>query len=164
MLNQELESPERVGKFPQPGELWSLVDLMKLLEASDLIDAGDQCRLARLILAEEPEMLLPEDHKSVSEALYKMSSCCKVLEEDTVAELLLDAIITHPTRSEKYELGKWDVLETAFWKSINNRSIYYIEQSAAKYLDADSDLLPASVRRAFPSATSELVEAGKSFA
>lgn len=164
MLNEHDHCPDGMG-IPRPGELWSFWDMVKLLKAADLADAGDQCRLVRLILADGDtgKKISPDDQKLITEGLYKMAACCQSLEEPALADLLTDEMSEDHNEHSDGLLGRWDVLESGFWKATLKKQLYYVERSHHGFLDADGTLVTDAVRKRFPTATSELIQAGKAF-
>lgn len=157
------EPAESRPKWPQPGELWSLWDLMKLVDASEIADVGDRVRLARVVISEaDGGKLRTSDQAIVDEAVEKIVRLCGLLDEPTVAEIVrfsgtLDEL------DEIWTVSRWEVIESAFWNVAVGRQFHYIEKPRQKFLDAEGELIPHKVRRAFPGATSELLQAGRAF-
>lgn len=184
---------ERKSRHPQPGELWSLLAVLKLY-ATSFLAIGEHLGTVELVLGfdersehaslsegEEIDPLLaehlqftPEEEAALvalegeeggepitpaKEALAAVIQLARRLELPVSAALIAETI----SDAKSINLAEYRLLKKALYTEIKGRPLFFIPAERARFFENKS-VLSKDARRSFPTAYTELREAGSCFA
>jgi len=159
MLSEGHE-PERVGKFPQPGELWSLWDVLKLFRVDAIVALGEAMEDAWQIYHTDPyRPSNAEEEERVRQFFVRATKACDAFEFPR-------AIRYSYERLEK-DLPEEPALFQFAYDQLNDLlgfpSVFFATADAAELHEA-SALFGKEVDAAFPSASPDIKDGGSCLA
>lgn len=124
-----VESPaDSCPKMPQPGELWSLWDLMKKLSLHDLVGAGEAIRYARDRYF-DPDDEQKERRKHVQTAITRMK---EISDQFSLQSLRL--FMEQNQESPPETVEAFDMMNRAFFTALEAQSVYLVPPERQKFL------------------------------
>jgi hypothetical protein len=152
-----VESVEAV----QPGELWSLADIMKYLDLNALISAGHDLRYARdrYFDTDNPKGgLKPENLVHVTKALSKMAEVCAAIGAADMNAYVKTYVDKPPVNYEVY-----DAISRGFWSAVASKWVIFLTPEESGYLSNKQPFGP-SVAKHFSEAAFDLESAMRALA
>ncbi|MEO0713295.1 MAG: hypothetical protein AAFY37_05230 [Pseudomonadota bacterium] len=155
-------------RWPQPGELWSLWDMLRLLRTSFLTEAGraigeaEEAYVAKEFRTEDEYgdiTLNEEGWKKVQEALEAMASVASLFEEAALTDQLKD----YAQKTEPMAQASFYVAYDFYRRSLSNTRVLVLAAGMERHLNQEQ-YFGAEVDEAFPSAAVEIRECGNCFA
>lgn len=153
---------------PQPGEVWSLWDMLKHL-AKDFLAMGEEIASVELMIAfddsdsspvlesgeERPPRVATED---TIKGLTKLVALCRKMEMGVSADLIEGALKKRlPASNNEFLL-----LKDAVYAELKNKALFYIPSERVRYYESEH-ILSDQAKLKFPSAYGELREAGSCY-
>jgi hypothetical protein len=171
----ERESPGGLGVvFPQPGELWSLWDMLKI-KAADFVSAIQALQRYEAIIIEFPDTVMKDGSDLALNRDSKVA--CNIwlseakehfdkLGASTTSKAARDLLKALDTPS--FTWRQWGSalreLSNTFKREIESVPLYVVNSRFTSYLEAPDPIFGESVVRAFPDAAAEITEAAKCLA
>jgi hypothetical protein len=146
----EHDEPARLGQLPQPGELWSLLDLAKQTELLKLMSIGEGIALCVQFYRDAEGSLSEESAQEVKETIEQMAEYCGIVGVKVVESFLLKQVQNIPADESHFNL-----LIQAFVSGLTEQLVLILD-SDSRHLFQSIDLFGVDVSAAFPSSVPEI--------
>lgn len=130
-----LPEPAEVGpRWPKPGELWSLWDLMKYLGLPPFILLGHQIRWVRDQYwddKERPKGFSAEGQRAYKELMEEMARACATLDAPDSVQFFKDKAEEEIPSS----VDVYDVICDVFWGAMDKKEIFFLPRDRMAYFN-----------------------------
>lgn len=157
MLNAPISPEEQIRKWPKPGEVWSLWDMVNYVGVGVVLKIGEELSAAEVELYRESGLDPPENETPRTEVLNRLAWLCRMAGEHALSDQC------HRLRDHyDISISTWDLVVSSVLETLNKKRFIALGPHSENY--GSKDAYGESVTSSFPSSVYEIQDAGNCLA